>query len=167
MSNNKCHYTKEKFDPKQAHASKERYSKCGDFRHVEGFKCPEKKYQCKSCHKYGHLTSLCIKKQVLFKSRASKAQQFQAEDVYMQDDSICGQSEDVTSSDDSFCLQVTIQCVQADSKFLTTSHLINNLAYKLKPHQKRNQYLRARLDTCAHVNIMPASVYKLVFKILI
>ena len=50
------------------------------------------------------------------------------------------------------------------SKLPTTSHLITNLAYKLKPHHKRNQYLRARLDTCADVNIMPASVYKLVFQ---
>ena len=33
----------------------------------------------------------------------------------------------------------------------------------LKPHQTRNQYLRARLDTCTDVNIMPASIYKLVF----
>ena len=33
-----------------------------------------------------------------------------------------------------------------------------------KPHHKRNQYLRARLDTCTDVNIMPASVYKLVFQ---
>ena len=47
--------------------------------------------------------------------------------------------------------------------FPTTSHLITNLAYKLKPHQKRIQYLRARLDTCADVNIMTASVYELVF----
>ena len=30
-------------------------------------------------------------------------------------------------------------------------------------HENRNLYLRARLDTCADVNIMPASVYKLVF----
>ena len=43
------------------------------------------------------------------------------------------------------------------------SHLITNLAYRLKPHHTRNQYLRARLDTCMDVNIMPASVYKLVF----
>ena len=41
--------------------------------------------------------------------------------------------------------------------------MITNLAYKLKAHQTRNQYLRARLDTCADVNIMPASVYKLKF----
>ena len=89
--------------------------------------------------------------------------QLQAEEVYMQDDSICGQSEDFTSSDDSFCLQVRIQHVQAEFKFPKASHLITNLAYKFKPHQKRNQYLRARLDTCADVNIMPASVYKLMF----
>ena len=31
-------------------------------------------------------------------------------------------------------------------------------------HENRNLYLRARLDTCADINIMPASVYKLVFK---
>ena len=30
-------------------------------------------------------------------------------------------------------------------------------------HENRNLYLRARLDTCADVSIMPASVYKLVF----
>ena len=41
--------------------------------------------------------------------------------------------------------------------------MITNLAYKLKPHQTRNQYFRARLDIHADVNIMPASVYKLVF----
>ena len=81
----------------------------------------------------------------------------------MQEDSICSQSEDLTSSDESFCLQVKIQCTQATSKIPTTSHLITSLAYKLKPHHERNQYLRARLDTCANVNIMPASVYKLVF----
>ena len=38
-----------------------------------------------------------------------------------------------------------------------------NLAYKLKLHHKRNQYIRARLDTCTDVNIMPANVYKLAF----
>ena len=36
-------------------------------------------------------------------------------------------------------------------------------AYRIKPHHTRNQYLRARLDTCANVNIMSASVYKFVF----
>ena len=80
----------------------------------------------------------------------------------MQEDSICSQSEDIISSDESFCLQVKIQCT-ANTMFPTSHHLITNLAYILKPHHKGNQYLRARLDTCADVNIMPASVYKLVF----
>ena len=31
-------------------------------------------------------------------------------------------------------------------------------------HENRNLYFRARLDTCADINIMPASVYKLVFQ---
>ena len=85
--------------------------------------------------------------------------------VYACDKSIYGHSEDLSSSDESFCLQLRIQCTQADcNKIPTPSPLITNHAYNLKPHHTRNQYLRARLDTCADVNIMPASVYKLVFK---
>ena len=41
--------------------------------------------------------------------------------------------------------------------------LITNLLYRLKIQENRNLYLRARLDTCTDVNIMPASVYRLVF----
>ena len=108
-------------------------------------------------------TNLCYKKQVSFKPRAPKAHQLQAEEVYAQEDSIYCQSEDLTSSNESFCLPVKIQCAQANSKIPTTSHLITNLAYKLKPHHKRNQYLRARLDTCANVSIVAASICKLAF----
>ena len=57
-----------------------------------------------------------------------------------------------------------IQWTQANTKLPTPHHLNTNLAYRLKPHHKRNQYLGARLDTYADVNIMSASVYKLVFQ---
>ena len=100
---------------------------------------------------------------VSFKSRTPKTHQLQAETVFTQEDSICSQSEDLMSSDESFCLQVSILCAQASSRIPITFHLTTNLAYKLKSPQKRKQYLRARLDTCADVNIIPASVYKLVF----
>ena len=90
------------------------------------------------------------------------AHQLQAGVVYVQEDSICGQSCDLTSSDESFCLQMKIQYTQADSKISIPHDLITNLAYRLKQHNKRNQYMRARLDTYADVNIMPASVHKLV-----
>ena len=56
-----------------------------------------------------------------------------------------------------------IQCTPASSKIPTPHHLITNLTYRLMPHHKRNQYLKARLDTFADVNIMTGSVYKLVF----
>ena len=39
-----------------------------------------------------------------------------------------------------------------------------NLVYHLQLHHKRNQYLWARLDTCADVNLMPMVVYCLMFK---
>ena len=90
--------------------------------------------------------------------------QLQVGQIYTQDDSICGQSGDLTSSDESFSLQVKVQHTQAYSKVPTPHHVITNLAFRLKPHQKRNQYPRARLDTCADVNIMPASFHKLVFQ---
>ena len=44
------------------------------------------------------------------------------------------------------------------------THLITNLAYRLKPYHTRNLYGRARLDTHADVNIMPVSMYRLVFQ---
>ena len=85
----------------------------------------------------------------------------QAGAIYACDKSVCGHSEDSSSSDKSFCLQVNIQQSQAKGKKIPTpSYLITNLVYRLKPHQTRNQYLRARLDTCADVKIMPTSVYK-------
>ena len=70
----------------------------------------------------------------------------------------------MTSSDKSFCIQLKIQCTQANSKFPTPHHVITNLTYRFKPHQKRSHYLKTRLDTCADVNIMPVSVYNLVFQ---
>ena len=155
---------KKNFDPKQAKSRKDRCSKCGDSKHIEGLKCPAKKFQCKTFNKCGHFTSLCYNKSVSFQSITPKVHQLQAGQMYMQEDSICGQSNDMTSSDELFCLQVKIQCTQASSKIPTPHHLITNLAYRLKPHHKRNQYLRARIDTCVDVNIMPASVYRLVLK---
>ena len=50
------------------------------------------------------------------------------------------------------------------SRFQNPVSLIMNLAYWLKPHHTRNMYLWAWLDTCTDMNIMPASVYQLVFK---
>ena len=104
---------KKSFDAKNVYKNKERCQKCGDSIHIEGFQCSVKKYQCKSCHKYGHLTSLCYqKKQASFKPSKPKAHVLQVEAVYACDKSICGHSEEFSSSNESFCLQVKIQHTQ-------------------------------------------------------
>ena len=91
--------------------------------------------------------------------------QLQAGTVYALEKAICSHSEDYNYSDDSFCLQSQVQCTQASTKKISTpTHLITNLSYRFQPYHTRNQYLRARLDTCEDVNVMPASVYSLLFK---
>ena len=45
-----------------------------------------------------------------------------------------------------------------------TTHLLTNIAYRLKPHHTRNQYLRAQIDTGAEVNLMLVSVYRLIYQ---
>ena len=69
-----------------------------------------------------------------------------------------------SSSDESFCLQLQAQSNQAEGKQIPKPvHLITNLAYHLKPHHTRNMYFQVWLHTCANVNIMPASIYQLLF----
>ena len=156
-------YHKKSFEAKNSHKQKDRCSKCGDSTRVEGYTCPAKRYQCKSCHKFGHFTSLCFmkgqQKQAYHKPHKPKAHQLTAGTIQTYD----SQSES-ESSDNSFCLQLQIKHVQAQSKIdKKPACLITNLLYRLKIHENRNHYLRARLDTCADVNIMLASVHKLVF----
>ena len=45
----------------------------------------------------------------------------------------------------------------------TQKHLYANIPHRLQPYHKHNKYLCVQLDTCADVNLMPESVYKLVF----
>ena len=111
------------------------------------------------------LYKLMLSKQTSFiQTKKTKTHMLEAGAVYACDMSICGHWENCSPSDESFCLQGKIQWSQAECKKISTpSHLITNLAHKLKPHQTRNQYHKARLDACTNVNIMPDSVYKLVF----
>ena len=157
---------KKRFDTKGVHSDKSRCAKCGDSVHIEGFQCPAKKYQCKACHKFGHFTSMCYhKKQASSKHRKPKAHQIQAGSKHMHRSASYDHSDEDSTSDEKFCLQLKIKQKQAkESRVPKATHLTTNLAYHLQPHHHRNMYLRARLDTCADVNLMPASIYQLVFK---
>ena len=94
--------------------------------------------------------------------RQPKAQQIQIDESnsYLPD-----YSSDGSSTEDSFCLQVKIQRPNKKTHLSSnTTHLIKNIAYKLKPHHNRNRYLRVQIDTHAEVNLMPVSVYKLIYQ---
>ena len=154
-----------KFDTKGAHNDQNRCSKCGDTVHLEGFQCPAEKYQCKACHKFSYFTSMCFqKKHAYSKPRRPKVHQLQAGTMHTCKSASYDHSDNDGTADDSFCLQVKIKCNQTkEQRVPRPTHLITNLTYRLQPHHCRNLYLRARLDTCADVNLMPASMYQLVF----
>ena len=138
--------------------------KCGDSHHREDFRCPASKHQCKICKKIGHFSSLCYKKkdqsnyyQGSLRSNSPKAHQLKVGSVHNQ--SWYDQSAD-SSSEDSFCLQMKVQpqCDEAETKFTAPQHLVTNLEIKLKPHKNKTKFLRARIDTCANVNVIPISM---------
>ena len=149
---------KKLFNPSQAHGSPDCCSKCGDTRHAQGFTCPAKKYLCKACKKYGHFTSLCFAKQ---KPRTKhSAYQITAEELEQDESEMYEDS----CRDDSFILyQVKAVINQAKSRLPKKTHLIANLLYRINQLQSHHKYLRVRLDTCADVNIMPKSVYQMMF----
>ena len=72
--------------------------------------------------------------------------------------------EDTSESEDSFCLQMQFKPEQADHESCETQHLFTHLEYQLKYHKRKTTFLRARKDTCSNTNIMPESMYKMIFK---
>ena len=108
-----------------------------------------------------HFTSQCFQKKQYqqHRIRQPKAHQIQVDESY---NHLENYSLDVSSSKDSFCLQVRVRRqAKGTQKLPNATHLITNIAYRLKPHHTRNQYLRARIDTGTEVNLMPVSVYRL------
>ena len=88
---------------------------------------------------------------------------FASEALYTHHDA--DRSESESDTEDTFCLQMKIHRTQVSHPEVPKPiYLMANLAYCLQEHHKRNQYLQARLDTCADVNLMPMVVYCLMFK---
>ena len=120
------------------------------------------------CHKCGHFTSVCYQKNQqtsgTFIPRKPKAHELRAGALYTCQDAD-GTILEESSSDESFCLQMKVQTTQLTNLQLPKpAYLMTNLAYCLKMHHRRNQYLSVRLDTCADVNLMPVAIYQLMFK---
>ena len=137
--------------PKLCTSTKIDAPKCGDSAHLVGFQCLAKKFQCKACHKFGQFTSLCYQinqqKQVSHRSRKPKAHQLKAGALYVQENSISGQSEDP------LCLQIKIQHTKASIKnFPNPAHWIANLVYHLITSQEEPvlEVKIRHLHSCKH-----------------
>ena len=59
---------------------------------------------------------------------------------------------------------MNVQDKKANTSVPVPRHLVTNLEFKVKPHKRKTKFLRARVDTCADVNLMPVSIYKKLFK---
>ena len=133
----------------QEHTSSEnRCTKCGDSPHIEGFRCSASRFQCKNCHKYGHFSKLCFKKngsEPKNNIRKPKAHQLMVGTA-----SIIGDQSDASysSSEDSFCLQIQAKSAKDNTKKNNPQHLVTNIEYKLKPHTGRTKFLGTKIDTC-------------------
>ena len=152
---------KRRFD--HEHTSPEdRCSKCGDTSHIEGFRCPASRFQCKQCQKFGHFSKLCYTKtESGYKKNTRKPRAHQL--MIGRASAVCGQSDaSFSSSEDSFCLQMQVKSAQAKTNMQAPEHLVTNIEYKFKPHRRRPKFLRAKINTCSNVNVMPVSVYKLI-----
>ena len=118
------------------HEMPEHCKKCGNSIHMQGFKCPAKKYQCKVCNKYDNLSSLCYQKKTSVHHKNScrnpKVHQLYAGPMYAQDISRYSQSKE-SSSDESFCLQLQVQSNQAEGKQIPNPiHLITGPCLSLE-----------------------------------
>ena len=151
-------------------------TRCGDSPHAQELKCPAKKYQCKHCTKVGHFTKMCFTKnahpqpQYYQKGKPKQAHQIVVPEHSTEHSTNQYKNAHECDNDDDFmiafqlCAQpqknVHNQKVTAD---YTQKCLYANIPYRLQPYCKHNKYLCVQLDTYADVNLMPESIYKLVF----
>ena len=134
----------------------ERCHKCGDTPHIEGFRHPASRHQCKNCSKTGYFSHLCLRKkqESTYKksTRNPKAYQLNV-GRYSTEDSLYKQEDtDVSESEDSFCLQMQIKKLQADQGSCDTQHLATNFQYKVKLMARKPSFSEPRL-TCAQTQM--------------
>ena len=146
-------------------------TRCGDSPHAQGFKCPAEKYRCKHCTKIGHFTKMCFTKNAYLQpQKYHKGKPKQAHQIFVPEHSTKQYQNTCNCNDDDFMIVFQLRAQPQKSVHnqrvttgYTQKHLYANIPYRLQPYHKHNKYLCVQLDTCTDVNLMPESVYKLVF----
>ena len=138
--------------------SRQVHSRCSDTPHAKGFQCQARKFQCKICHKFCHFTSVCLPK----KSKANTPSKLDFQCKETESTTITWRGHFTPSK-----MQGAVNMIQTQKRnsaykwrytepvyhtrtVLKPVYLMANLAYHaFKSTTPWNQYLRARLDTCA------------------
>ena len=143
---------------------------CGDSPHAPGFNWQAKKYQCKHCTKIGHLNKMCFTKNAHPQPQHyHKGKPKQVHQIIVPEQSTDQHKNTHECDDDEFMIAFQL-CAQPQKNLynqkVTTGYtqkcLYANIPYRFQPYH-RHKYLCVQLDTCADVNLMPESVYKLMF----
>ena len=80
--------------------------------------------------------------------------------------SVIGDQSDASysSSDDSFCLQIQAKYTKDNTQEEQTTTFGYQYRIQNKAWQKRTKFSRTKINTCSNINLMPISVYKLLYK---
>ena len=154
-----------KFKQKETN-TEDKGTRCGDTPHMQGFRCPASRHQCKYCKKIRHFSHMCFKKpqEQTYKKGPHKPQAHQLQVGRYSSFNQQYDQEDTSKSEDSFCLHMQIKPEQDEHEGCEIQYLLTHLEYKLKYHRRSTKFLRARIGTCSNVNVMLASIYKKIFK---
>ena len=68
------------------------------------------------------------------------------------------------SEEEPFCLQMKVQDKKDNTSVPVPQHLVTNLEFKVRSYKRKIKFLRARVETCADVNLMPVRICKKLFK---
>ena len=133
-------------------------------RHRPGFNCPESKFQCKKCQKYGHFTSKCLTKPQ--STNVNTIEEVNAVLTFTKSPhSVQAKLSDDDSLDAMYICTVNTskpkRHVFADLQLTTQRHVFADL--QLTTQSSKPKYLKVRLDSAADMSMMSKSVYHQLF----
>ena len=118
----------------QASSKETMCDRCGNNNHESNRKCPASGVECHYCHKRGHFSKMCRKRQ-------------QVNEIH-----------DETDTDDDECNELFLGTLQVDSVHSSNRNKVyTDIDVTIKPHHKKTTTIRCKVDTGAETNVISKS----------
>ena len=147
---------KKKFNPRQSLQSEDRCHKCGDSKHIEGFWCSVRIYQCRNCHKFVISAAYVTKN----KSHTRRNQDHPKHTNWPVVDYLHLKVLYLVTlaiahlvKKNHFCLQMKVKEKKPQSSVPAPKHFVTNFEFKVKPHKKKNQVSESQRLTHVQMSI--------------